>query len=571
MREIITDVLVLGGGGAASRAAIAAHENGADVLVVMKGTFGQSGTTCWPVAELTGFNVPDRANDPNDSEEDFYNDIMTAGLGMTDEKLARILAEEIEEGKNDLEGWGMKFAMQGDNYLTIQGCFSSRDRMHIIKKMGAPIVNTLKDEIARRNIKVMEHTMICDLIIQDGECVGCYGMTDEGEELVIKAKATILGTGGAGQLFKINLNPPDITGDGHAMAYRAGAKLLNMEFMQAGLGVIHPIKNIFRSATLFMAYPKMTDKNGNSFLEKYLPEGVTPKQAMDEKTHYPFSCRDNSKYLEISIMEEVRKGNMTEHEGMYFDFTHVSEEEIANRPADDVLRKLWPVSVEWFLSRGFDLRKVPIEVTVYGHAVNGGVKIDEKAESSIPGLYAAGEVCAGPHGADRLGGNMLTMSQVFGKRAGKFAAQRAKEIKGAEIDSAKLKQVQDRINSLKGKSGKTTADMLTKELQEVLYNNMLIVKNKKTLGAIKDKIAELKKVFADDLKVQSSYDLKQAMEFENLLTVAEIMTEVMDMRKESRGSHYRDDYPEMNNEEFGKAFVVTKGQNGINVDKIQLK
>ncbi|MDI6870810.1 MAG: FAD-binding protein [Bacillota bacterium] len=570
MREITTDVLVIGGGGAASRAAIAAYEAGAQVLMVMKGNFGKSGTTCWPVAELAGFNVPNGTNDPTDSPEVFFNDIMEAGLGMTDARLARILAEEVEEAKNDLERWGMEFARQGDRYLTIQGCFSSRNRMHIIKRLGAPIVNALKSHIATTGIKIMESVMVTDLIVWDGECVGAYGLAEDGEELLIKAKATILGTGGAGQLFKINLNPPDITGDGHAMAFRAGAELLNMEFMQAGLGIIWPIKNIFRAATLFMAYPRMYDKNGASFLEKHLPEGVTPKQAMDEKTHYPFSCRDNSRYLEISIMQEIRKGNMTEHRGVYFDFTHVDEAEIARRPEDDVLRKLWPVSIEWFLQKGFDLRKTPIEVTIFGHAVNGGVRIDPHAESSIKGLYAAGEVAAGPHGADRLGGNMLTMSQVFGKRAGRFAAERAKALGEVMIPREVLEEKRARVAAQRAKQGEITPDQAIDDLQEVLWANMLILKNAEILGRIRVKLAEMKEVYRSGLKVRGDRDVRKALEFEDLLTVAEIMTEAMDLRKESRGSHYRDDYPELNEAEWGQALSVTKSGDGFELKKVRL-
>jgi len=560
MKIIKTDVLVVGGGGAACRAAIEAYDSGAKTLMVLKRKLGSSGATTYKVAEMAGFNVPDDAADSEDNPEEYLKDILKAGLGMTDEKLARILVEGAEEAKNNLEDWGMFFEhKENGKYVSVTGCFSTKSRMHIIKGHGGPIVNTLKKEIRKRNIKIIDTTILIDLLIKDGICIGAIGINEKtGKKIVIKAKATILATGGAGQLFKYNLNPHDITGDGHAMAYRAGAELINMEFMQAGLGIVRPVKNIL-NAWVWMTHPLLYNTKREFFLKHYLPVGLDERMVMDEKTHYPFSSRDNSKYLEIAVNKEVKRNNGTENEVIYIDFIHVDEEKIKKLETGNTLKEMWTTTRDWLLKQGTDIRKEPLEVTIFGHALNGGLKIDEKTQTTIPGLFAAGEVAGGPHGADRLGGNMMLACQVFGKRAGEFAAEFAKETSGLKPDREWINRAFDRLR-MEGKEGRFIPKNMKAELAETMWKETLVVRNKEKLDNAAQGVKKIKENL-NDVKIKNIKDLVEKIEVENLLTVAELIIEAASKRKESRGSHYREDYPETD-ERFNKPFTIKKGKIG---------
>lgn len=558
-----TDVLIVGGGGAACRAAIAACDSGAQTLMVMKGKLGSSGTTVYKVAEIAGFNVPDGAQDPDDNPDEHLKDILDAGLGMTDEALARILVEEAEEAKETLEKWGMSFEHNRDgSYLSVTGCFSTRPRMHIIKGHGEPIVKTLLKEIRKREIRILDSIMLTDLLIQNGQCIGAVGIREsDGKEVVIEAKATVLATGGAGRLFKNNLNPPDVTGDGHAMAYRAGADLINMEFMQVGIGFAKPVKNMF-NAWLWMAYPDLCNRHGEKFLDSYLPKGISKEQAMDEKTHFPFSSRDNSKYLEISVQKELRNGNGIDGNGIYVDFTHVNEEEINKHDDSNTLKQMWPLTRDWLMEQGLNLLEQPAVVTTYAHALNGGLRINDKARTSIPGLYAAGEVAGGPHGADRLGGNMMITTQVFGKRAGIHAAQFAKETSSIKPSENLISSLFSRVRSQR-KNGKLRPEVLKDDLAEVMWRNMIVVRSEEMMAKTEEKVREIRNNLCL-VDVRGSQDLREVLELDNLLTVAEIIINAARERRESRGSHYREDFPQVN-ERYGRPYVVNKDKDGMRI------
>lgn len=258
VHTVNTDVLVIGGGGMAGRAAIEASRQGARVTMVMKGEFGKSGTSAARVAEAAGYNVADGLVDPEDNPAEHYKDILAAAAGMCDERLARIVAEEAPETLRELERMGVPFHMNGDRYLEVVGCFASRPRMHVIPGHAEPIVAAQRREILGLGVPVYEHTMITSLLVRDGICLGALGLDARGDLVVFQAAATVLGTGGAGKLFLHNLNPPDITGDGYALGYRAGADLVNMEFMQAGPSIVHPLHTIL-NAWLPALYPRLTN------------------------------------------------------------------------------------------------------------------------------------------------------------------------------------------------------------------------------------------------------------------------------------------------------------------------
>jgi L-aspartate oxidase len=540
-REVTTDVLIVGSGGAALRAALEADSRGAEVLMVIKGEFRKSGASYHSVAEVGAFNVPDGASDPGDNPGVFLADILRAAQEMADPRLSEILANEAGEALRYLEERGVPFERDQDSYLVYQACFSSKPRSHVIPNHFKPIVHALGSEATRRNIKVIDRLMITNLIVRDGQCLGAYAIDQEGRSVVLRAKSTILTTGGASQLFEKNLYPSDITGDGYAMAHRAGAQLANMEFMQAGISLVAPFVNLFGNY-LWDARPNITNRDGRAFIQDYLPAGLSVVEVMREKQrHFPFSASDISRYIEISIQKTINAGQGTDLGGVYLDFIGRDFEQILGDKTRSIA-KMWPLTYEWHQKRGVDLYQDRVQIACSAHAINGGLRIDANAQSSIKGLYAAGEVAAGPHGADRLGGNMSVTCQVFGRRAGKAAAERA-----AQVGHPPVADVFDEERAFLDqfrRSGKDCLEVLKKNLQQAANRSLLITRDGPGLTRFKRECEEARAVLFEQASIVTAQHLVHALEINNLIDVGVMMASAALTRKESRGSHYREDYPQ---------------------------
>ncbi len=559
-QEHRTDVLIVGSGAAALRAALEADAAGADVLVVIKGGFRRSGATFHSVAEVGAFNVPDNAGDNGDSPSVFLDDILTAGQGMADPRLSAVVAEEAEEALQYLEAYGVPFEREGDAYLVFRACFSSRARSHVIKDHFKPIVKALGSEATRRGISVRDRLMVTDLIAEGGACHGVTAVDFEGVRHVIRAKAVILTTGGASQLFARNLYPAEITGDGYAMAHRAGARLVNMEFMQAGVSVVHPFVNLFGNY-LWDGFPNLTDRESDPVLDRYVPEGIDPADVIAEKErHFPFSARDISRYVEISIQKAINEGHATDEGGVYMDFIGKDIDAILQDRSRSFAR-MWPVTQSWYEERGVNLRTDKIQIACAAHAINGGILIDTNGESSLDGLYAAGEVAGGPHGADRLGGNMSVTCQVFGKRAGRAAAARAATNDHADV--AGMAEAHDaQLAAFNGKGDRELAD-LRSELQKSANRNLLILRSELGLKAFLDDCAAIRNELAENCRVETSEDLVHALELNNLCEVGTIMATAARLRRESRGSHYREDFPQADPNEAANIVFDRRHKDGL--------
>jgi L-aspartate oxidase len=516
------------------------------VLVAVKGKFARSGATYSSVAEIGAFNVPDGAADPEDSPLRFFEDIVAAGLGMCDSRLSRILSEEAVEAMRFLEDAGVDFAKKDNNYLAFQACFSSRPRSYVIHNHFKPILAALGQEVSQRGIKICEHLAITNLLVRDGCCYGAYALDSDGKSVLIRAKATILATGGASQLFRRNLYPPDITGDGYAMAHRAGARLVNMEFMQAGIGVIHPFTNLFGNY-LWNAKPAITNKDHEPFIDRYLDVGLTVDMVMGKKAdHFPFSARDISRFVELSVHKEISCGNGTTNGGVYLDF---SGSDFQRLLADDTssFSKMWPVTYEWYLKHHLDLYKDKLEIACFAHAINGGVKIDANAESNIKGLFAAGEVAGGPHGADRLGGNMSVTCQVFGKRAGEAAARCASSADGHQSISGIADEERQFRTRFRG-NGTVPLLALKRRLQDSADRYLLIARSGKGLQQFLTELDALEDSLLNDSNIGNAAEMLRAVELTNLIETGRIMAAAALLRTESRGSHFREDHPAISNE-----------------------
>ena len=552
LNEIIsTDVLVIGGGAAGIRAAIEANDNGADVLLVVKGKFAKTGSSFFSLVHGWGIQAVFKDTNLDDSTEKHLEEILEAGLGMCDVKLARILVEEAPQRVMDLKRYGIEFKKENGEFVQQVGCFSKKPRAIAASDMKN-IRSTFRNEIIKRNIKVLENTMVFDLLTINNTCVGALCIKDNGDIIAIKAKSTILATGGASTIFKNNLNSPELTGDGQIMAINAGAELLNMEFIQFIYGIVYPKKLLFAERVLEFC-PKIYNRHNELYLEGYLPDSLEYEEVLkDRAKHGPFSSRSISKYFDIATYKEIMKRNCSEHGGVYIDLSAISNNKKMEKYP---FTKDW---IRWLFSQGIDPNSQILEIAPHAHAFNGGVRVNERAETKVKGLFAAGEIIGGPHGADRLGGNMMSLTQVFGARAGKYAAIRSKKIKEIPWNEESIKRKYSSITKLtKAKNG-IKPDKIDEEIKRLMWENVAICRNEKGLSKCIEKLEEIGNKYISNIAAGNIKELKQAISVRNKLTLSKIIANSALIRKESRGSHYREDFPDIDNNEFNKCIIVEK-------------
>ncbi len=552
MQTIETGVLVVGGGGAGARAAVEARLAGADVILATKGMFGAIGTrgsggTAGGGSAGSVFATPGWTGPLSEVEQRLkymaapepqqaYDNIVQAGLGMADPKLVRTLIENAVESRTRLLEWGATFSEPG------------------LRSHGVPLMAALAIQARKSGVRIMDRTAVVRLLIRDGECCGAVALDEAtGKPVCIRAAAVILCTGGDAHLFMHNLNPSGNTGDAYSLGFEAGAELTNLEFKQIFLGTIYPSHNMLTQITPPEA--RLLDGEGKEFLAHYLPEGATVAACLKERnTHNPFSTRDRlSRYADIAIVNEIMKGNGTPRDGVYLDRTGP-----AIPPMSDIIEEFWEY-------RGIDFSK-PVEIAVCHHCSLGGLRIDVNGETSVPHLYAAGEAAAGPHGADRMGGHMLLASQVFGAKAGKHAAAFALKNAKRQTDDRAVTETERHIKALENSRGGATPRSITVQLRRSAYFNLLVMRSPERIGLLREDVARIRREELPKLNVNSPKDLVEACELENLLRLADIEAAVCLERKESRGPHYREDYPIQDNRNWVRVVIAKKDGDGIKLD-----
>lgn len=541
--QITCDTLIIGGGGAGLAAAIAAAKEGADVLLVSKGRSGESGATYYNLAELGAYNAPDGAGDETDNPEVFYQDIKEASLSVSSLELSRLIAEKSTETLDyliSLPGGEQIFEKNDGKYKVFQSCFSSKPRAHFMRDHFRPLLKVLREEAKRIGIRTMDGVTVADVLVQDGICCGAYGFDENGAELVFTAKSVVLAAGGASQLFQHNMYPGDVMGDSYAMCLRAGAKMTNMEFIQMGIGMAHPFINLFENY-LWECCPVLKNGCGESFLQKYIPEGITQQQVIREKgLHFPFSTRDASCYVEIAVQSELNAGRGTKNGNIILDVNTSKLQEL--QKYENNFSSMWETTYNWYLEKGVDLYREPIEIACFAHAINGGALIDRNGETSIPGLYAVGEAAAGPHGADRLGGNMSVASQVFGRIAGRHSAQRAKTMDRISDVSEAIKIRRYFWKSISLPEQVREEDLLA-TIKRESDRCLLVVRSEEGLLSYKKMLQAIQE---DCCKggTKEPIHISRTVSLYNLMETGVLIARAALARKESRGSHYREDYPE---------------------------
>lgn len=532
-----TDVLVIGSGGAGCRAAIEARKNGRDVIIVSKGLSFKSG--CTTLAE-GGYNAAFAYVDEEDSTEAHFKDTLKGGGYLNDRELARILVEEAPARLNELEGFGALFDRQESGLLNQRPFGGQTYRRTCFQgdRTGHEMMTALKEEVIREDIPTVEEVMITSLLWdEEGRVVGACGFSLPSTDMMLfEASSTIIATGGAGWLYPVTSNALQKTGDGYALAYRAGADLLDMEQVQFHpTGMLYPDsrRGVLVTEAVRGEGGRLINALGKRFMTNYDPRGE-------------LATRD---VVARSIYNEIREGRGTPRGGVYLDVTHL--------PAELIEEKLETMLFQ-FLDVGLDIRKEPMEVAPTAHHVMGGSLITPKCETTVANLYAAGEAAGGVHGANRLGGNALAETQVFGRIAGESAAKNTIKTPAA-VRKEQLGAEEDRLSGL-FKEGDYYPHQLKEELQALMWDKVAIIRNQAGLKTAFDQIQSLKdrmdSLTVPDGKGFNRY-LQDALELENMLLVAELVTQSAIIRKESRGSHYREDYPETL-KEWNKSIVLNK-------------
>src|SRR2546426_1025600 len=484
------DVLIIGAGGAGLRAAIEASAAGVSVGLVCKSLLGKAHTVMAEGGIAAALaNVDDR-----DNWKVHFADTMRGGQYVNDWRMAQLHAQESPARVRELEAWGAVFDRTTDGRI-LQRNFGGHKYArlaHVGDRTGLEMIRTLQDHGVHRGIDV--HMEFCILtLLKDGErVVGAFGYDRErGRFKIFKAKAVVLATGGVGKSYKITSNSWDCTGDGHALAYHAGAELKDMEFLQ-----FHPTGMVWPPSVCGMLVTEgvrgeggiLTNKEGKRFMFDDIPDFNKSQTADNEEEGWRYCQGDKNArrpaelltrdHVARCIVREIKAGRGSPHGGVFLDISWIKEK--LPNAAEHIKRKLPSMYHQFKQLADIDITKEPMEVGPTTHYMMGGVRVDGDTQmSTVPGLFAAGEVAAGLHGANRLGGNSLSDLLVFGQRAGKFAAQFAREHTGGRIDAAEVDQAARRALEPFERKGAGTEGpyQIQHELQEMMQNLVGIVRN----------------------------------------------------------------------------------------------
>lgn len=535
VERIDTDILIIGSGGAGLRAAIAATEAGTKVLVVAKELL-KDAHTGWAMG---GINVA--IKDPATPEMHFQ-DTINGGWYINNYKLARIFAEEMPDRVRDLERYGVQFDRLPDGtYFTWAGGKQSAPlNLCAGDYTGREMMGGLLAEVHRLNVPFLEYHFVAKLIKQGNRVAGALVIDNRtGAYKLVQAKATIVATGGGGHMYRINTNAPSNTGEGYAWGLDIGAELVDMELVQ-----FHPTG---------MAWPP--EKRGTLVTEKARGNGGILKNRLGER----FMQRYQPQRLELAgrdevtraIYQEIAEGRGTDHSAVYLDTTHWEEGKV---------EKIIPDVFAEHLEVGIDIRKQMMEVTPSMHHMMGGYNITEWGETNIESLFACGEVTRSVHGANRLGGNSIAEGQVFGRRAGLRAHEYVQQITPEAITPQTLAVALADVEGYKQRQTGINPSDLLQQIKDIMWTDVGIIRDEEKLQRAWQGISHLKqdaeKLYATNVQEQQS-----CLEIQDILKVAEVIIQAALERKESRGAHFRSDYPQMDSA-WEKNIFVSKNAQG---------
>lgn len=578
------DVIVIGAGGAGLRAAIEASAQGASVGLVCKSLLGKAHTV---MAE--GGIAAALANvDPQDGWETHFRDTMKGGKMLNNWRMAQLHAQEAPDRVKELERWGAVFdrTKEGKILQRAFGGHTWKRLCHVGDRTGLEMIRTLQDKGVHQGISIYMECTISRLLKEGNKVVGAFGYyREDGRYVLFKAKAVILATGGVGRAFPVTSNSWEYTADGHGLAYEAGADLIDMEFVQFHpTGMVWPpgVKGILVTEAVRGEGGILRNNKGERFMFKYLPEATkhefadTEEEAKrwvdaaiagtktDARRPPELSTRDN---VARAIYTEVKEGRGSPHGGAFLDISYQDSERVK--------KKLPSMYHQFKELADVDITQVPMEVGPTMHYIMGGVRVDaDTGASRVPGLYAAGEVSGGMHGANRLGGNSLSDLVVFGRIAGLGAANYAKA--QASFTNIPEKEIQAAIDELEAplarKGGPNPYD-LQKKLNDLMGNFVGIFREEKDLetgiAGLEKLKEEVKQVSASGSKVYNP-GWHLALNLKTMMIASEAIARAALLRKESRGAHSRIDFPKTE-DEYGTFNIASSDDHGkMKLDKTPL-
>jgi succinate dehydrogenase / fumarate reductase, flavoprotein subunit len=569
------DVLVIGAGGAGLRAAIEASAAGVKVGLICKSLLGKAHTVMAEGGMAAALaNVDDR-----DNWKVHFSDTMRGGQYVNNWRMAELHAKEAPDRVRELEAWGAVFDRTKDGKILQRNFGGHRyPRLaHVGDRTGLELIRTLQDHGIHQGIDVhMEVTVIS--LLKDGDrVVGVFAYEREhGRFRVFKAKAIILATGGVGRAYKITSNSWEGTGDGHALAYHAGAELIDMEFIQFHpTGMVWPpsVRGILVTEGVRGEGGILKNSEGVRFMFDDIPDNYKDQTAKDPEEGWRYTQGDKTAnrppelltrdHVARCINREVKAGRGSPHGGVYLDIAWIKEK--LPNAAEHIKKKLPSMYHQFIQLANLDITTTPMEVGPTTHYIMGGIRVDADTQAStLPGLYAAGECASGINGANRLGGNSLSDLIVFGKRAGEYAAQFAKENGHGSIDTAQIGAEARRALEPFDREGGDNPFNIQTDLQDMMQRLVGIVRLEDEmkealdgLGKLKDR--SLKSSITGNIDFNPGWHT--ALDLRNLLTVSEAITLSAIERKESRGGQFREDYPNKD-PEFAKFNIAVREVDG---------
>jgi succinate dehydrogenase / fumarate reductase flavoprotein subunit len=573
------DVLILGAGGAGLRAAIEASSHGVKVGVVTKSLLGKAHTVMAEGGIAAAMaNVDDR-----DNWKVHFSDTMRGGQYVNNWRMAELHAKEAPECVRDLEAWGAVFDRTKDGRILQRNFGGHRypRLVHVGDRTGLEMIRTLQDFGIHQGMEVHMEATVVALLKDDGRIAGAFGYDRErGAFLLFQAKAVVLATGGIGRAYRISSNSWEYTGDGHALAYHAGAALMDMEFVQ-----FHPTGMVWPPSVAGILVTEgvrgeggiLVNNQGRRFMFDDIPELYRNQTADNEEEGWRYTQGDKAArrppelltrdHVARCIVREIKAGRGSPHGGVFLDIAWIKKK--IQKSEEHIKRKLPSMYHQFKQLADIDITREPMEVGPTTHYMMGGVMVDGDTQmSTVAGLFAAGECAAGLHGANRLGGNSLSDLLVFGKRAGRHAAEFSKQNPAVRVDR---EQADAAARWALGpfergaKGGAENPFLIQHDLQEMMQDLVGIVR---TESEMMRALMELKRLGERARKAgvggnrQYNTGWHTALDLDNMLTVSEAITRAALERQESRGAHFREDRLEKSPEFGAINILVRKGADG---------
>jgi succinate dehydrogenase / fumarate reductase flavoprotein subunit len=571
------DVLVIGAGGAGLRAAIEAAAQGVKVGVVCKSLLGKAHTVMAEGGVAAALaNVDDR-----DNWRVHFSDTMRGGQYLNNCRMAELHAKEAPDRVRELEAWGALFDRTKDGRILQRNFGGHRyPRLaHVGDRTGLEMIRTLQDHGIHTGMEVHMECTVLTLLVDSGRIAGAFGYDREkGNFILWRAKAVVLATGGIGRAFKITSNSWEYTGDGHALAYRAGAELKDMEFVQFHpTGMVWPpsVRGILVTEGVRGEGGVLRNSEGKRFMFDDIPDLYKAQTADNEAEGWLYCTGDKNArrppelltrdHVARCINREVKAGRGSPHGGVFLDIAWIKQH--IPKSEEHIKRKLPSMYHQFKQLADIDITKEAMEVGPTTHYMMGGISVDGDSQmSTLPGLFAAGEVAAGLHGANRLGGNSLSDLIVFGKRAGEYAARFANEHSAAAIDDQQVQTAAAKaLEPFERGPAAENPYAIQHELQEKMQELVGIVRIESEMEQALDVVAGLReRASRAGIPGNRQYNngWHTALDLDQLLTVSEAITRAALLRKESRGAQFRDDYPNKD-PEWGKYnIVIERGSDG---------